>query len=138
MVDGRAERLAELLTQVPRERTQALPALHLLHDLAGHLSLEGLEQVAGWLRVSKSELYAVATSYTEFRLDVPAPDMLVVCSGLSCRMAGSSALTTALRVAGRTVEERECFFYCAVAPVAEIAGAMLGRASVSAIETASK
>jgi len=138
VVDGRAERLAELLTQVPRERTQALPALHLLHDLAGHLSLEGLEQVAGWLRVSKSELYAVATSYTEFRLDVPAPDILVVCSGLSCRMAGSSVLTAALRMAGRTVEERECFFYCAVAPVAEVAGAMLGRASVSAIETASK
>ena len=136
MVDGLRERLAERLAGVPRERSQTLPALHLLHALEGYLPLEGLEAVAAWLRVSRSELYGVATSYTEFRLEAPAAATVAVCSGLSCRIAGSAALSAALRAAGRTVEERECFFYCAVAPVVEVAGAVVGRVSTGSLKQA--
>ncbi len=125
MVEGLAERLAA----IPRERTQALPALHVLHEIQGFLSADGLEQIARWLRIPASELYAVATSYTEFRLRRREPGAVSVCRGLSCRIAGSAALTEALRAAGRVVEERECLFYCAVAPVVEVEDAVVGRAA---------
>ena len=114
-IDGLDDRLAQL----PRERAQALPALHLLHDLAGYLAPEGLERIGRWLQIPNSDLYAVATSYTEFR-SVPAePDAVGVCRGLSCRLAGADALLDDLRAAGRRVEERECLFACAVAPVVQ-------------------
>ena len=112
-IDGLDDRLARL----PRERSQALPALHILHDLAGYLAPAGLERIGRWLHMPNSDLYAVATSYTEFR-SVPAePGAVGVCRGLSCRLAGADALLDDPRAAGRRVEERECLFACAVAPV---------------------
>ncbi len=90
---------------------------------------EGLEAVASWLHVAKCELYAIASSYTEFRLAAAPPETVRVCSGLSCRIAGSRALAMSLRDAGRTVEECECLFACAVAPAVEIAGRLSGRAA---------
>ena len=129
MVEGLADRLGTL----SRERTQVLPALHLLHDLAHHLPSDGLEEVAAWLHIPKSELYAIATSYTEFRLAPPAPETLRVCRGLSCVIAGSGALADALRAGGREVEECECLFACAVAPVATDQGRLVGRARTEAL-----
>jgi NADH:ubiquinone oxidoreductase subunit F (NADH-binding)/NADH:ubiquinone oxidoreductase subunit E len=112
-IDGLDDRLARL----PRERSQALPALHILHDLAGYLAPAGLERIGRWLHIPSSDLYAVATSYTEFR-SVPAePGAVGVCRGLSCRLAGADTLLRDLRAAGRRVEERECLFACGVAPV---------------------
>ena len=124
-VDGLDDRLVSL----PRERAQALPALHLLHEIAGYLDPAGLEQVAHWLHIPNSDLYAVATSYTEFRTLPPELGAIAVCRGLSCRLAGSDVLAASLRDAGRRVEERECFFACAVAPVVEDDGRMRGRAA---------
>ncbi|PZC42336.1 MAG: NADH:ubiquinone oxidoreductase [Chloroflexi bacterium] len=129
-IDGLHDRLAPL----PRERAQALPALHLLHDLAGYLPPDGLEQIGRWLHIPNSDLYAVATSYTEFRSHPAEPDVVGVCRGLSCRLAGSDALLAGLRTAGRRVKERECLFACAVAPVIDDSAAvqpLRGHASVA-------
>ena len=127
-IDGLDDRLARL----PRERGQALPALHLLHDLAGYLAPEGLERIGRWLHIPNSDLYAVATSYTEFRSIPAEPGAVGVCRGLSCRLAGADALLDDLRAVGRRVEERECLFACAVAPVVQdgvLEGRLRGRAA---------
>ena len=129
MIEGLAERLAAL----PRERTQALPALHLLHDLAGCLAPAGLEQIAAWLHIPQSDLYAVATSYSEFRLRPLAPGAVLVCTGLSCRIAGSAEVERRLREQGRAVEETECLFVCGVAPAVEVDGQVRGRVGAEAL-----
>ena len=131
MIEGLDERLLAL----PRERTQALPALHVLHGVAGYLSLEGLREVAAWLHIPESDLYQVATSYTEFRLEPSVPGAVRVCRGLTCQIAGSERLAEELRAAGRTVERCECLFLCAVAPVVESAGRVQGRAGVDRVST---
>ncbi len=131
MSEGGEESLAAL----PRERTQVLPALHLLHAAIGYLSTDGLERIGSWLHVPLSELYAVATSYTDFRLTAEAAGTVQVCRGLSCRMAGGEALASALRGAGRVVDTVECRFACALAPVVSLAGALIGRASADAVPT---
>lgn len=125
MIEGLAERLGAL----PRERNQALPALHLLHEIEGHLPADGLEQVAAWLHIPKSELYAIASSYTEFAFRPPPPEAVAVCRGVSCRIAGADALAAQLRDRGRTVIDHECLFACAVAPVVRHGDALLGRAT---------
>ena len=108
------------LAALPRERTQTLPALHILHHLEGYLSAAGMERIAAWVHAPKSELYAVATSYSEFRFAPPPADAIRVCRGLSCRIAGSDQRAAALRAAGREVEEHECMFLCAAAQGAPI------------------
>ncbi|HJN93613.1 MAG TPA: NAD(P)H-dependent oxidoreductase subunit E [Dehalococcoidia bacterium] len=123
------EGLTDLLMAVPRVRTQALPSLYLLHDLAGYLAVEGLEEIAAWLHMPKTELYAVAASYTEFQMEPPPAAAVYVCSGLSCQVAGAKILADQLRDAGRHVVEHECMFACAVAPVAKVGGEIRGRAS---------
>ena len=108
------------LAALPRERTQTLPALHILHDLEGYLSAEAMERAARRLHVPRSELYAVATSYTEFRFAPPPADAVRVCRGLTCRIAGSEEAAAQLRAAGREVKEHECMFLCAAAQDAPI------------------
>ena len=67
VTNGGSAELDQALAALPRERTQTLPALHLLHQIEGYLSAAGMERVAAWVHAPKSELYAVATSYSEFR-----------------------------------------------------------------------
>ncbi len=129
MVEGLADKLATL----PRQRGQALPALHVLHDHAGYLEIEGLEEIAAWLHIPKSELYAVAASYTEFEMAPPPQDAVYVCRGLSCQIAGSAELASDLAATGREVVERECMFACAVAPVVRVDGSVVGRATNKAL-----
>ena len=125
MVEG----LAERLQTVARVRSQALPALHELHELRGYLDPDGIEEIGRWLHIPKSELYAVASSYTDFEMAPPTPGAVAVCWGLSCRIAGADALAADFRAQGETVVEHECLFACAVAPVIKTAAAgVRGRA----------
>ena len=121
------EGLSDQLVDLPRVRTQALPALHVLHNLAGYLDPDGIEEIARWLHVPKTDLYAVAASYTEFHMEPPLADAVYVCRGLSCQVAGATRLAEELRTAGRAVVEQECMFACAVAPVAKVRGEIRGR-----------
>lgn len=114
-VSSAEQGLDAALASLPRERTQTLPALHILHEREGYLSAAAMERAARWLHAPKSELYAVATSYTEFRFTPPPADAVRVCQGLTCRIAGSEEAAAQLRAAGREVEEHECMFLCAAA-----------------------
>ena len=114
---GGSTELDAALAALPRERTQTLPALHLLHHIEGYLSAAGMERVAAWVHAPKSELYAVATSYSEFRFSAPNDAAVRVCGGLTCRIAGSERVAEELRAEGREVEAQECMFLCAAAPL---------------------
>ena len=101
------------LTSLPRQRTQALPALHVVDEVCGYLDYAALEEVARWVHMPRAELFAVATSYTEFRWS-PLPDGTVrVCRGLSCQIAAGDS-----DVDG---DAHECMFLCAAASAGPIA-----------------
>ncbi len=109
----------ELLFELPRQRTQTLPALHLLHENLGFLSSKGIEAIAKWLHLQPSELYAVATSYTEFKWTPQDPKTINICQGLSCQLAGSKVLANSLRDKEFLVIDQQCQFMCDKAPVVE-------------------
>ena len=122
---GGSTELDAALAALPRERTQTLPALHLLHHIEGYLSAAGMERVAAWVHAPKSELYAVATSYSEFRFAPPNDGAVRVCGGLTCRIAGSERVAGELRAEGREVEAHECMFLCAAAPLTAVGSASI-------------
>lgn len=119
-VDARLTRLRDGLAGLPRQRTQTLPALHLVEDVFGYLDAAGLEAVASWVHMPRSELYAVATSYTEFHFSAPAADQVRVCDGLSCRIASDGRGWDEFGEDGSTVRH-ECMFLCAAAQDGPIA-----------------
>ena len=130
----------------PRERTWLLPALHAAQRTDGWLSPDALERIAAHLRVPKSEVWAVASHYPEFRLARPGRRIVRVCTGVSCRARGGQDLVGACEralgiAAGRTtadgavtLEEMDCAFACSVAPVVEVDHAYRGRVAPGDID----
>jgi NADH:ubiquinone oxidoreductase subunit F (NADH-binding) len=73
-VDLQAD-LAERIRSYPRRRTYLLPALHDVQDALGWLQGSALEQVGEHLRVPKSEVFGIASSFPDFRLHEPADEV---------------------------------------------------------------
>ena len=136
--------IAEALSAFPRERTWLLPALQAAQRAERWLSPDTLEEVAAHLRVPKSEVWGVASQYPEFRLERPGARIVRVCIGAACAaQSGRDLLAHAERrletPAGSTarditLEEMDCAFACAVAPVVEADGAYRGRVTPSSLD----
>ena len=136
----------ELLAQFPRERTWLLPALQAVQRAERWLSPEALEAVAGHLRVPKSEVWGVASHYPELRLARPGRRVVRVCTGVSCvarggrELLGACAAPLGVRAGGTTpdggvtLEEMDCAFACAVAPVVEVDHEPRGRVTPGDLE----
>ena len=108
----------------PRERSYLLPVLHFIHEEFGFLEGSALEEAAKHLRVPVSEVWGSATSYTELRKSEPSENVLGICMGLTCVLKGANSLLSRanalLQASGgdnTTIEELQCGFLCAVAPV---------------------
>lgn len=112
-----ASRLAEAMGAIeghPRAKTTLLPALLDAQHALGWLPRPAIEGVAAWVRVPVSEVYATATAYSELRLERPDPAMWHVCTGVSCDLAGATAL---LEASPESTGRIDCQFLCALAPV---------------------
>ena len=131
----------EALATFPRERTWLLPALQAIQRAERWLSPASLEAVAAHLRVPKSEVWGVASHYPELRLRAPGRRLLRVCTGVACLARGGRELLSAFErrlgvpagtttADGRfTLEELDCAFACASAPVVEVDHDYRGRVS---------
>ena len=131
---------AELREKFPRERGQLLRALHHLQHEFGYLPDWGMEVVGWHLGIPASEVYGAATSYTELRTREPGRHLVRVCTGLGCWLNGGGGILGDLSArlglqpgdtdAGAvTLEETACAYMCAMAPVVELDGQLVGRAS---------
>ena len=128
--EARLSELQQALSALPRQRTQVLPALHVIDELFGYLDHAALEEVARWVHMPRAELFAVATSYTEFRWSRLGDDAVRVCRGMSCQIAaGESAGESA-----GDAEAHECMFLCAAAEQAPISVSGSGRLEASLTE----
>ncbi len=132
MARATPDTIADPLDRIPRERTHLLPALLALHERDGYLSEATLRAVARHVHTPESEVYGVATSYSELRLSPPPDRSIAVCTGLSCLLNGARELARSLAAAGGfEIEETPCRFRCHDAPVASVHGAYIDRASAS-------
>ena len=134
--EGDARRDAErIIARYPagRERSAVMPLLYLVQSIEGHLSRDGLREVAAMLGITTAEVEAVATFYTMFRLRPTGRHVVNVCTNLSCALLGAKdVLEAAYRAAGMrrdqdvsedglvTVHEEECLGVCDLAPAVQI------------------
>jgi len=116
-----------------RERSAILPLLYLAQSVEGHVSREGLREVAGLLGITTAEVEAVASFYSMLRLRATGTHVVNVCTNLSCALRGANEVyevaheATGVPHGGEisedgmfTVHEEECLGACDAAPVVQI------------------
>src|SRR4051812_7020478 len=116
----------------PTKRAVLLPALHHVQHTYGHISMQAMEELAGFLELAPSEVLDTASFYEEYWLKPKGKYLLQVCRSLACEICASSQLTKTLSdnlkvdvgqttKDGRfTLVELECLGACGTAPVAMV------------------
>jgi NADH-quinone oxidoreductase subunit E len=129
---ARAEQIKARYPQ-GRERAAIIPLLYLVQSVEGHVSRDGLREVADLLGTTTAEIEAVASFYTMFRLRPTGKHLVNVCTNLSCALVGAwDVFETAHEATGIprggdvsddemfTVHEEECLGACDAAPVVQV------------------
>ena len=133
----------------PKElrRDLLIEHLHIIQDHYGFLSEKNLTLLSKLLKISKVEVYEVASFYAHFDIvkndEVPPPNMTIrVCNSLSCELSGSSELEAQLLENYNSKEVRilkaPCMGRCFAAPTVEIGHYHLDNADIIKIRDAVK
>ena len=133
-----------LLGEESRARDLLIEHLHRIQDNYGHLSAAHLVALAHEMRLATTEVYEVASFYHHFDVvregDTAPPALTVrVCDSVSCEMAGSEALISALESslgAGVRVQRVPCVGRCDKAPVAVVGQYSVDNATADSVRTA--
>jgi NADH-quinone oxidoreductase E subunit len=136
---GTDRRLAQVLGKYRGAKGALIPVLQEVQEALGFLSKETIARIAEGLSIPVSQVYGVATFYTQFRLKPAGKHLIRVCHGTACHVGGavgiSEALEEALQVKdgqtttdGKfTLESVACLGCCSLAPVMMIDNETYGR-----------
>jgi NADH-quinone oxidoreductase subunit F len=131
-----------------RRASSLIPILQDLQEHYGYLPEPALRRIVELTEITPSAIAGVSTFYDMFRHKPVGKNLLRVCHGTACHVAGSQRVEEALRrdlkiPAGSdtdadgqfTIESVACLGCCTLAPVMKLGGATMGFASA---ENASK
>lgn len=138
------EAIEAAMARYPEPRSASIPALWAVQRHYGWCTPEGIRQAAAVMGVTPAHLEGVASFYDLFRLEPGGRHEVLVCTNISCWMAGADELFDALCEAagtdrdkatheGATSEDGEffvsnfqCMGACDIAPMASIDGRYVG------------
>jgi NADH-quinone oxidoreductase subunit E len=88
---ARLDEAKEILGRYPegRERSAIMPLLYLAQSVVGHISRDGLKEVAELLDLTTAEVEAVASFYSMYRLRPTGTHVVSVCTNLACMLRGA-------------------------------------------------
>ncbi len=133
------ERLLPILEEYRGRRDSLIPVLQKVQAELGYLPEEAVSEVAHFLGLSSSEIYGVASFYSQFRFERQGEHAVRVCQGTACHVRGGkrimAAVSQQLGIApgattedyGYSLEKVACFGSCALAPVMVVDDAVYGR-----------
>ncbi len=133
------EKLAEVIKAHKNEKGALMPVLQQAQNIFGCVSEDVQKIIAEGLGVTLSEVYGVATFYSQFSLQPKGQYVCGVCLGTACYVKGSQAvldrLCSELKVEpGNTTEDglftvqaTRCLGACGLAPVMMINDEVYGR-----------
>ena len=139
--------LEGLLHPIELRRDLLIEHLHIIQDYYGFLSEKNLTLLSKLLKISKVEVYEVASFYAHFDIvknnEVPPPNTTIrVCNSLSCEISGSSELEAQLLENYNSKEVRilkaPCMGRCFAAPTVEIGHYHVDNADINKIRDAIK
>jgi len=130
--------LEPILLEFQDQKGAVIPILQRAQDLYGYLPEEAMIEIAEKSGISISQLYGVATFYSQFNLEPRGRHIISICDGTACHVRGAPKLVTAVEeklnlVAGGsdpdyqyTLEIVYCLGSCGLAPIALVNGQVYG------------
>ncbi len=121
-------------------------ALQLQMNKYGYISKESISQIANELGKSESEVYGVATFYSQFSFTPKAKYNICVCTGTTCFVLGADKILEEVKhLTGISENETSedgkwnlstarCLGCCGLAPVMTINGKVYGNLKVTDIK----
>jgi NADH-quinone oxidoreductase subunit E len=138
------EAIEAAMARYPDPRSASIPALWAVQRHYGWCTPEGIRQAAAVIETTPAHLEGVASFYDLFRLEPGGRHELLVCTNISCWMAGADELLEAICEAAGADREKathegatsgdgeffvssfQCMGACDIAPMASIDGRYVG------------
>lgn len=123
-----------------------IPVLQQAQNAHGYLSREVLEYISKKLNIPMSQIYGVATFYSQFHLKPRGKNIIRVCQGTACHVRGAKQVIEKMEKilnikAGETtpdlkftLETVACIGACGLAPVIMINDDTHGRLTPDSVE----
>ena len=128
-VRARAE---TIVSRYPERRSAVMPLLYLAMSVDGHLTDEGMEEVARWTGITPAQVRSVASFYTMYKRERTGRYLISCCTSITCMLLGSDDVLHAVEDEsgvphGETddegvlsVEHVECLGACGGAPAVQV------------------
>jgi NADH-quinone oxidoreductase E subunit len=126
------ERAQHLIDRYPERRSAVMPLLYLAMAEEGHLTDEGMEEVADWVGLTPAQVRSVASFYTMYKREETGRYLVSCCTSISCMLLGADDVMEAIEDEsgvphGETDDERllsvehvECIGACGGAPAVQV------------------
>jgi len=137
-------RLEPLLSKYKGKKGSLIPLLQGAQEVFGFIPRKAFEKISAETGISLSDMYGVATFYSQFRLAPVGKNIIKVCHGTACHVQNANAISDALKESlnvkdGETTEDRlftlesvACLGCCSLAPVMMIGDEAYGKLTGSA------
>jgi NADH:ubiquinone oxidoreductase subunit E len=89
-------RAKEIIARYPEKRSAVMPLLYLAMSEQGHLSEEGMEEVAEWVDLTPAQVHSVASFYTMYKRERTGRYLVSCCTSISCMLLGGDDVLHAL------------------------------------------
>lgn len=125
-------RAKEIIGRYPEKRSAVMPLLYLSMAEDGHLTDEGMEEVAAWIGITPAQVRSVASFYTMYKREKTGRYLVSCCTSISCMLLGGDDVLHAVEDEsgvphGETdadgllsVEHVECIGACGGAPAVQV------------------
>lgn len=142
----RVQKLTEFIKENKSKKGILMMALHETQDLFGYIPLEIMELISKELKIPLSEIYGVATFYSQFSLVPKGENVIGVCLGTACYVKGGQDILAKLEEmlgigVGQTtpdgkfsIDATRCLGSCGLAPVMMINDQIYGKLTLEKVE----
>ena len=126
------DRAHQIISRYPEKRSAVMPLLYLAMAEEGHLSSEGMAEVAAWCGITPAQVQSVASFYTMYKRERTGRYLISCCTSISCMLLGGDDVLHAVEDEtgvphGETdadgllsVEHVECIGACGGAPAVQV------------------
>lgn len=125
-------RAREIIARYPEKRSAVMPLLYLAMREDGHLTEQGMTEVAEWIGITPAQVQSVASFYTMYKRERTGTYLVSCCTSISCMLLGGDDVLHAVEDEsgvphGETdaeglisVEHAECIGACGGAPAVQV------------------
>lgn len=141
--------LIDWISQIGKKSNASISLLQAVQQKYGYLPKEAMEIIITNTEINASQLYGVATFYSQFRLKKPGKHLIKICHGTACHVRGADRINTLINHqleiknnedttadGNYTIENVACLGCCSLAPVMAIDENIYGKLVSSAVKKA--